>query len=43
MMGDSEAKLKLKPPTPGTIMKEQIIIAKRNWYTWLAQFPQFIY
>ena len=36
MMGDSEANLTLQPPTPATVLKEQMIIAKRNW---LLMFP----
>ena len=36
MMGDSEANLQLKPPTPATFFKEQMIVAKRNW---LSMFP----
>jgi len=36
MMGDSEANLTLQPPTPATVLKEQMIIAKGNW---LLMFP----
>jgi RimJ/RimL family protein N-acetyltransferase len=32
MLGDSEANLQLEPPNWGTYFKEQMIIAKRNWF-----------
>ena len=37
MMGDSEANLKLTPPTPATFFKEQLF-AQRNWLA-MFQFP----
>jgi GNAT superfamily N-acetyltransferase len=43
MMGDFEAKLKLDPPTPATMFKEQMMVAKRGWQAWLFLFPQFRY
>jgi len=41
MMGDSEALLQLDPPTPVTIFKEQMTVAKRGWNTWIRQLPQY--
>lgn len=32
MMGDSEANLQLGPPNWGTYFKEQVLIARRNWF-----------
>jgi GNAT superfamily N-acetyltransferase len=37
MMGDSEANLRLTPPTPATFFKEQMFV-QRNWLA-LFQFP----
>jgi RimJ/RimL family protein N-acetyltransferase len=42
MMGDSEAKLVLHPPTPFTYIKEQMFIAQRNWNQ-MSRFAQFGY
>ncbi len=40
MMGDSEANLQLKPPTPASFLKEQLFV-QRNWFA-IFQAPTFI-
>lgn len=37
MMGESEANFDLDPPNWGTYLKEQMIVAKRNWFFMLAR------